>query len=100
MRVDGVKVVTNYKKGSTHGKIYFNIADETLLENLLNRRTRPYNDLRKMIPSALKLAGLDTIQSDSFRWSQKAGCGCGCSPGFVDKDYRLTHKDIYVTLVD
>ena len=103
MKIETVKVVphsanTNYRRQNLHGKIYFGIKDENLMDNLLNRRTRPYNEFRKMLPDVLKAAGLD-IDPKNFRWSQKAGCGCGCSPGFVDKEYRMMRKDIYVDIV-
>jgi len=103
MKIENVKVINHSDKTKSwgpdaHGKIYFGIKDESLIDNLYNRRTRPYNEFRKMLPDVLKAAGLD-IDPKNFRWSQKAGCGCGCSPGFVDKEYRMMRKNIYVDIV-
>jgi hypothetical protein len=99
MKIENARIIKHYSgKKNAHGKIYFNIKCETVFENLTNRRTRPYNEFRKFIPSILESLALD-IDPKNFRWSQKAGCDCGCSPGFVDKDYRMTFKDIYVDIV-
>jgi len=67
-------------------RIYFNF-NETILENLEQRRLRPYAELKKRyvphILNAMKLPA-DT----EVRWSQKAGCQCGCSPGFIIEGVR------------
>jgi len=33
----------------------------------------------------------------ALSFSRKAGCGCGCSPGFVAKDSSAKGKDIWVS---
>lgn len=69
-------------------RIYIHPHGETLIDNLMNRRTRPYNEYRKLLPDILTAVGLDPKLAESARWSQKAGCGCGCSPGFIiNNDY-------------
>lgn len=55
---------------------------ETVLENLENRRNRDVKTLRAVALQGLQQHGFSVDLSD-LRWSQKAGCGCGCSPGFV-----------------
>ena len=64
------------------------------MENLQNRRTRPYNEFRRVVGPELEKYGIRPDQKLS--WSQKAGCPCGCSPGFrVEGDYR---RAIHVTV--
>lgn len=56
--------------------------DETLWENFFNRRARPVTEYRKhVVPAALKYLCLPA--DTKVRWSQNAGCACGCSPGFI-----------------
>lgn len=85
MKVKSVKVknVCEYKKP----RVYF-FHDESILENLENRRSRPYNEYRKLMPEVLKKANknpdfADIPENTKAAWSQKAGCSCGCSPGFI-----------------
>jgi hypothetical protein len=71
--------------------------DETVFEQLVNRRNRPHKEYRKHISEILKACGLP--ENTRVRWSQKACCGCGCSPAFLYdgwKDYqvRLTVKEV------
>ena len=68
-------------------RLYINLEQpETIMENLMNRTSRPYKEWKKMVIPALQNMGftdedLDGIQ---IKWSQKAGCTmCPCSPGFI-----------------
>lgn len=80
-------------------RIYIFVSGESLLENLNERRSRPYTAYRKeVLPKLFELLGLDVKDFD-LGWSQKAGCSCPCSPGFVDKSRRLRH-DIFVDISD
>ncbi len=46
------------------------------------RRNNPFKDYREQVlPKAFPMLGLPA--DTKVRWSQKAGCSCGCSPGFV-----------------
>ncbi len=54
--------------------------DESIRENLENRRNRPHRDWKPFVENALNMFG---INFERVGWSQKAGCQCGCSPGFV-----------------
>jgi|LSQX01.3.fsa_nt_gb hypothetical protein len=46
---------------------------------------------RKVLPEILKQAGIPEAKAS---WSWKAGCSCGCTPGFIlDKGYGM---DIFV----
>ena len=44
------------------------------------RHTRPIAALRKLLPEALDKVDITFTKA---RWSQKAGCSCPCSPGFI-----------------
>lgn len=77
--------------------IYISPEGETILEQLDTRRNKPYTVYRKQfLPEILKQAGYPADTKVS--WSQKAGCGCGCSPGFIVKNEMGT--DIFVTVSD
>lgn len=56
------------------------IEDETIEEHLMNRRNRPSKLYRVLLEVALKKAG---IEFEKIQWSQRAGCSCPCSPGFI-----------------
>jgi hypothetical protein len=70
--------------------------DEGVLENFVSRRSRPHEEIkRQVIPAVLAAVGLPA--STRVRWSQKAGCGCGCSPGFVvEGNYGVWYFGSYV----
>ncbi len=54
------------------------------------RWNNPFRDYREhVLPAAFKMLGLP--EGTKARWSQKAGCGCGCSPGFIVDHYPPEH---------
>ena len=58
-------------------------SGETLLENLYNRHNRPYNLYKKVVvPAVVAEFKKKGFRVEGMSWSQKAGCPCGCSPGF------------------
>lgn len=79
-------------------RIYVWPEGETIMENLQNRRGRPYNVYKKeVLPALFRVLGLRDI---TVGWSQKAGCTmCPCSPGFIVKDGNVPW-DIHVTVTD
>lgn len=83
---------------ATKMRIYFWPVGETILENVQNRRGRPYNEFRKMIPEILRRHQFDehAIHTAHPKWSQKAGCSCGCSPGFIIDGIQFSNKVIHV----
>jgi hypothetical protein len=117
MKIKNVKVIKNTPEGSFNGgisyrahkksqkpKIYFFIEDETILENLENRCSRPYKEYKKLIPEALTRLNL-VNPGYKWKWDPKAGCSmCPCSPGFVPSNMSsipsndLTSHSIYVTI--
>ena len=63
------------------------------------RRNNPFKDYREQVlPKAFPLLGLPA--DTKVRWSQKAGCSCGCSPGFVitNPQYRPTNYWVDINL--
>ena len=75
--------------------VYVWTKDESVMENLENRKCRPYTIYKKTImPDVLRQMGLPSFTK--VRWSQKAGCGCGCSPAFIVDGHYGT--DVHVTV--
>lgn len=77
-------------------RLYISIADEKLLENFAFRFDRPVAEYRKLLPEMFKKLGLPA--TTTARWSQKAGCSCGCSPGFILTGSGVRNTDFWVTL--
>lgn len=91
--IEGIEIVKAEKKcperrgnGYTKAVAYVWEEGESILENLTNRHYRPYNIYRTFLEEGFIKAGLDAQTAKRYaeeaRWSQKAGCSCGCSPGF------------------
>jgi hypothetical protein len=84
-------------------RMYVSVADETVMDNLANRKRRPYNIYKTLIHSS-DIASV--LNLNELRWSQKAGCSCPCSPGFVlgrqllksEDGHYHTRFDVWVTL--
>jgi len=83
----------------TKSRVYIWPKGESIIENLENRRSRPINVYRQALREGLSNAGV-TLENVNYRWSQKAGCGCGCSPGFIVDGYDpvLYGKDVHIEL--
>lgn len=87
-------------------RLYVSTSGETLLDNLMNRTTRPVNVWGKAVRKALAALEL----SGTVGWYNKAGCAmCPCSPGFIwtgapaldfGDGYPTTKYDAYVQLAD
>ena len=76
-------------------RIYVFPKGETVLANLENRHQRPYNVYRKeVIPAVLEHLGTPDAK---VSWSQRAGCSCPCSPGFVIKEGDWG-REVFVTV--
>lgn len=61
-------------------RLYVDIEDETIFDNLANRTRRPYNIYKTAIWSSELPQVFDL---GKLSWSQYAGCSCPCSPGFI-----------------
>lgn len=63
-------------------RIYIFPANENVFDNLLNRYSRPSKAYKaEVLPAVFARIGEHKVS-----WSQKAGCNCGCSPGFIVTD--------------
>jgi len=85
----------NNKQRWAASKLYVDVRNEklnsfTITEQLLNRHLTP----RKSLTLQIKKRFTKELQQKypnigdnaiSLRWSRKAGCGCGCSPGYIIK---------------
>lgn len=90
--------VADAERYSAKARIYFFVKNESVVDNLLNRRSRPYQAYRAILPTVLAAAGFSSELAQSARWSQKAGCSCGCSPGFIVDHRDVRGKDIFVDI--
>lgn len=62
-------------------RIYVDPQGESVMENFMGGRfTRPHQALKGMVEVIAKAT---FGESATVKWSQKAGCSCPCSPGFV-----------------
>jgi len=83
----------------TKTRVYVHPVNETIFENLVNRRSRPLNTYREALRKGLSELGVDISKVD-YKWSQKAGCSCGCSPGFIVDgwDPAIANKNVWVCI--
>lgn len=72
-----------YREMNTKPRVYVHVTEDfDVLEDLTNRYRRPSTAWRKAARQLIAESGLN-IDLTEMRWSQTAGCGCGCSPGFI-----------------
>lgn len=76
-------------------RVYVSIDGETLLKHLYERTSRPHNIWKPMVIAALQAAG---VQFDGLAWSQRCGCSCPCSAGFILKNAPVRGMDYFVYL--
>ena len=74
-------------------------SGETIMENLAFRRDRPLAIYRQALVQGLTELGVD-MSRIKYRWSQKAGCSCGCSPAFIIDGYdsKLAGRDTWIAI--
>lgn len=76
---------TYFRKVNGRSMISFWPQGETMMDNLMNRRFRPHKEYSVFLPDII----LDLeykhgiVVEGKPKWRQKAGCTCGCSPGFL-----------------
>ncbi len=68
----------------------------------LDKAWKKYNKIevnlqRGIIDQAVKHGMIEEDLAKELKWSRKAGCSCGCSPGWTTRDYR--RQSIWLTLV-
>jgi len=80
-RMYGAYTAKEWHRYHVQTRVYVWPERETVMENLVNRRSRPYNEWRPLVLKELRDAG---YQVEKLQWNQKAGCTmCPCSPGFI-----------------
>ena len=80
------------------GRLYINHEDEQILPNsLINRKFRPYELYKREVLPFIKTR-LNMDKDVKFSWSQRAGCSCPCSPGFIIKNQKYPYINVYVTV--
>lgn len=84
---------------SAKPRVYLWPEGESVLENFQNRRSRPINEYRSILRQAFAQEGID-VSNLEYRWSQKAGCSCGCSPGFIIDGWseKLSRKNMHIKI--
>ena len=85
------------ENGNAKPRLYIWVDKEAVLENLENRRKRPYTIYRMAVPEILKKAGFNS-EGVKANWSQTAGCSCGCSPGFILNNTEGIYDDIHASI--
>jgi hypothetical protein len=68
----------------------------------IDKEWRRYNKAelqieKKIIAKAVQDGLLDAELAKELKWSRKAGCSCGCSPGWKSRDYR--RQSIWLTVI-
>lgn len=71
-----------YSRIQKRTRVYCWPSKETVLENVQNRHGRPVELYRRELLPAL-FERINLPSTTKATWSQKAGCSCGCSPGFI-----------------
>lgn len=89
------------KHGYGKVKVFLHPENESVMENYLDGRfTRPKELLRTILWEAVaeavrqgaKFSG--DLDNPKATWSQKAGCQCSCSPGFITN--LMGYEDVFV----
>lgn len=79
------RVYKNLDKRDRNAKsrCYVKIVNELLIDNLNNRKNRPATMYGEVLRKAFRVLEIEQDEYVKIRWSQKAGCSCPCSPGFI-----------------
>ena len=77
-------------------RVYVFVEGENMISNLENRFRRPYEAYKRFLPKVLEALG--NPEGVTFRWSQKAGCSCGCSPAFIVSGLPGRRIDVLITI--
>lgn len=73
----------DYSERSKKSRAYVSIENESIIDNLDNRRHRPSAIYKEVVAKAFAAIDIDEETTGKLRWSQNAGCSCACSPGFI-----------------
>jgi hypothetical protein len=72
-----------YRAMNKAPRIYFWVENYNPIEEMRSgyRWNKPHIEYRRMLPEVFRQ--IDLPENLKVTWSQKAGCPCGCSPGFI-----------------
>lgn len=74
-------------------RVFLNF-NESVIDHLNNRRSRPWRELKPIVAEALRDAG---VPFEKLSWNRYAGCSmCPCSGGFMV--IGNTGRDIWVNV--
>lgn len=73
------------KKFNSRTRIYFWLKEYNPIEEITTgvRWSKPYKEFKRHMREVFEKLELTYPGDNVFHWSQKAGCSCGCSPGFI-----------------
>lgn len=71
-----------------HGRLFVHLDKNSELQSLDDGSDQGHWKLIALFKTALpeviaRLGKTLTLDPKTIKWSQKAGCSCGCSPGFI-----------------
>lgn len=86
MKITKVKVARkSYGTKALTSHCYFFPAKENIIDDMQNRRSRPYKIYRSLLKDVFAKTQFKALWECGYlnaNWSQNCGCSCGCSPGF------------------
>jgi hypothetical protein len=91
-----IQEITLHEREKRNPRIYFFHVGENVLDNLAHRHDRPTELYKNLLEEIFEKYGID--KKAECIWKQKAGCKCGCSPGFVL--YTHFDHDIFVDVTE
>ena len=93
MKVSSYKTVNISEPKRRYCHAYLFPKNESVVQNLMNRRARPIQEYKQLLLDVLCKEGITGVKPV---WSQKCGCSCGCSPGFRLNGLCNFHKDFFI----
>jgi|MudIll2142460700_1097286.scaffolds.fasta_scaffold00031_34 hypothetical protein len=98
VRISKLRVDDSHRAGGAEqtSRLFVWIDNEKVLDNLHDRYKRPWQLWKaEVLPQVFKRLKLprDTLT----KWSQTAGCSCGCSPGFIVYDGKNQDYHVFVS---
>ena len=80
-------------------RLYIWMEDEGVMDHLFNRHFEPVELYRQRVLPLIQVKFERLLgKKVSFRWSWKAGCKCGCSPGFIVVGTPPMYKNYHATV--
>jgi hypothetical protein len=102
MKIASIKTGPYSERPMARVRLFVNVANVSVAEWLFARATGKSLPIHKEYRKLLPLIKIDLCLPANVKasWSQKAGCGCGCSPGFlldVHPD-KVGYQAVWVTI--